>query len=234
MSDSRAQEDLELWKKWNEGGRKPEDTRMLMQRFSPLLYKKTSQFQNRGMIIPPAAINTEAKKLLLEGLKTYDPNKGASLSTHLFTNMHGINRFVAKHQNIARIPETRIFDIGRMQRTKSVLEENLGREPTAGEIAKRLKMRVKDIETLQKELRRDLRLANFSPDMATRKPSPVRQAILYATHDLDKRDQRVLNELLAGRGVTDIAKKLKTSKATVSRSKARISEKLKKYISEFE
>lgn len=224
---ARSAEDFELWKKWDAGGRKPADIRPLLRRFDPMIRSHAATYMDKGLMVPPAAIMAEYKKQLFHALNTYDPKAGASLGTHVYTNLKAVSRFIAKHQNIARIPETRIFDIGKMRQVSSELEDRLGRAPTTREIAKAMGRREKDVVTLRKELRKDLSESAFRADITKRRVGGVRQAIDFTRAELTGRDLAVLDGLLKGIPSTTLAKRLKTSKATVSRSKAFVTEKLR-------
>jgi DNA-directed RNA polymerase sigma subunit (sigma70/sigma32) len=66
--------------------------------------------------------------------------------------MRGVGRFVEKHQNFARIPGNRIRFIGKYQQAQGQLRDELGREPTWKEIARKSKIPQKHARKLETEL----------------------------------------------------------------------------------
>jgi len=229
----RAREDLELWKRWDSGGRKPADVKPLLVRFNPMINDRARIYLDKGMMIPPAAIKAEHRKQFMRAVETYDPKKGASLGTHVFSTLRASSRFITTNQNIARIPETRIFDIGDLKRATSTLDARLDREPTPKELAGYLRWNIGDVVRLQKENRRDLRASKFPVDVNVHRPSAVPAALKFVRRDLEPRDRKVLDAVMKGRKIREIAKMRGTgmgSPSAVARSKARIAKRLETYL----
>jgi DNA-directed RNA polymerase specialized sigma subunit len=202
----------------------------LIKRFEPMLADRARVYTGKDLQIPPAAINAEFKKQFLKAMETYDPKFGTQLGTHVYSQLRAASRFITTHQNMARIPETRIFNIGDLNRATAVLDSVHDRPPTQGEIAKYMKWRVSDVVKLQKEVRKDLRASKFPMDIYTHRPSASKSSIKLVRDDLEPTDRKVLDALQKKQKIREIAKILKISPSAVSRSKVRISKKLSGYL----
>lgn len=230
---ARAAKDLELWKDWDAHGRKPSHVKLLLDRFRPMLAERSRVYTGKDLQIPPAAIEAEFKRQFMKAIETYDPDKG-SLGTHVYSTLRAASRFIATHQNIARIPETRIFNIGKLQRAQAVLDAEFDRTPSEKELAQYLKWKVSDVVRLQKDLRRDIQSSRFPMDTAVMQPSRLKYGLKLVREDLAPRDRNVFDVLMSRqrtkRKIKQIAAKMKTSPSAISRSKSRIAEKLKRYL----
>lgn len=126
--------DIEAFAKWKETGDK-ESLGALMKQLHPVIY---SQVERVAGTLPKAAISAEAKKWTYKAIESYDPSKGASLSTHVLNYLPKIRRLNYKFQNSARLPENLQLQYSNYQTAVSHLQESLGREPLDDEIAKHL------------------------------------------------------------------------------------------------
>lgn len=75
-----------------------------------------------------------ARKLALQAIKTYDPTK-AQLGTHIINQLQGLKRVARQQTQVARIPERLSIENTRIERARVDLVEELGREPSAEELA---------------------------------------------------------------------------------------------------
>lgn len=128
------QKDIEAYNKWKETGDKA-SLGLLIKQLHPIIY---SQVERTSGTLPKAALSAEAKKWTYKAIESYDPSKGASLSTHILNYLPKIRRLNYKFQNSARLPENLQLQYSNFQTGVSHLQETLGREPTDDEIAKHL------------------------------------------------------------------------------------------------
>lgn len=128
------QKDIEAYNHWKETGDKV-SLGALMKQLHPIIY---SQVERVSGTLPKAALSAEAKKWTYKAIESYDPSKGASLSTHVLNYLPKIRRLNYKFQNSARLPENLQLQYSNFQTGVSHLQETLGREPTDDEIAKHL------------------------------------------------------------------------------------------------
>lgn len=125
------QKDIDAFNRWKRDGDK-QALGALMKQLHPLIY---SQVERVSGTLPKAALSAEAKKWTYKAIESYDPSKGASLSTHVLNYLPKIRRLNYKFQNSARLPENLQLQYSTFQNNMSQLQETLGREPTDEEMA---------------------------------------------------------------------------------------------------
>jgi len=132
----RAQQDLDLWSQWHEGGRKAEDLQPLMKRYQPLMNRKLNEW--KAPAVSTAAFKAELHKHFYNAAENFDPDRGVAFNTYLQRRLEKAKRFNSKYQNVGYIPEGKARYIGPIQVAQNELQEDLGRPPTAKEISKHL------------------------------------------------------------------------------------------------
>lgn len=230
-----------MWRTWKSSGEDPDDLQPLLTALNPIITSRVNR--QRAPRIHKPAIEAHARTLTVQALRRFDPSRKATVSTHVYNNLKGLNRYVKKHQNFTRIVEQRASKIGDYQRGAQTLREDLGRDPTSHELADSLKMSVRNVERLQKELRPDI----FAmPDPATgamysfEEELPVHREILeMLPYELTLDEKRVFDVLFgrsgqrAEKSTNLIAQRLGWSPSKVSQVKGSIGEKYKKYMEAF-
>lgn len=153
-SDLKATQkvEIDLWHKWNTGGRKPEHLKPLYESYKPLLQREANKF--RTVELPSSTVHAELRKQFVNAVKTYDPKKGTQLSTWVQTNLQKSSRFIKTYQNLGKIPESQISKIREFKQAKEHLTNLHGYEPDTRTIADHLKWPHKRVVQLQKELSR--------------------------------------------------------------------------------
>lgn len=222
-------DELALWKAWKDSNYSPAKLEPLLDKFTPLIQERASVYKNTGLRIPPGAIDAELQKHFIRALKTYDPSKNVALGTHIYSQLRAASRFITTHQNMARIPENRIYDIGQYQRARAVLDIASDKPPTTAELAKYLKWKVKDVMKMSNTLRKDLVMSQHLV-MPRVTLSNVNPAIKFTERELSPFDRQVLNKLLQKQKLKDIAKSLNTNISAIARSKQRIANIMEKYL----
>lgn len=231
---ARAQRELQMWQDWDQSGRKPEKLRPLVRSLQPLVKHRSRIFENKVRDIPPPVIRSEFQKQLVGALETFDPNKG-KMSTYVSTRLMKANRFINTYQNPARIVETRVYNITKVKNSEDFLRQQMGRPPTAMEIADHAKMPVRDVQALQKEVRKAHPTGQFGPaDPTSITPSRTKEVMRLLPYDLTP-DENAVFERVYGTGgkkqmgTGQIAKDLNMSAPKVSRLKRSIADKWKQY-----
>jgi DNA-directed RNA polymerase specialized sigma subunit len=128
------QKDIIAYNNWKETGSQ-EALGILMKQLHPVIY---SQVERASGTLPKAALSAEAKKWTYKAIESYDPSRGASLSTHVLNFLPKLRRLNYKYQNAARLPENMVLQYSNFQGAVSHLQEKLGREPLDEEIAQKL------------------------------------------------------------------------------------------------
>lgn len=225
-------QDLHLWHQWNNNGRKPEDLKPLVSQFRGMIRSQAGQYVGR-VELPPAAINAEFKRHAVRALTTFDPNKGTALGTWVYNGMKKSKSFIAQHQNVVRISEKRLYNIGDFNNAKSQLSSSYGREPTTHELADHLGWHTDEVVRLEKQQRSDLIGSELAVDPIEFLPSKEHELRAFLPHELDATELFVYEHSTGENGKprlsgNEIAKRLKVSPATVSRLKTGIARKAKR------
>ena len=131
--DYRAK-DMELYHQWNKT-KSPEHLSALLQHLHPIIH---SQVNKRAGSVAKANLLGTAQIWATKAIKTYNPDKGAALSTHVASYLRKISRVNYKQQNIARLPENKQRQYNQYSRELKNLTDELARDPTEHELAERL------------------------------------------------------------------------------------------------
>lgn len=230
---TRQQRDLDMWRTWKSGGQKPEDLRPLLQAFDGMIQGQAAVFKGR-VRVPPAAIDAEYKRQFLAALEHYDPDKG-SLGTYVYQYLSKSKRFIANHQNMARIPESRIYKIQEFQVGQKYLDEQLGRPPTHEELSAFLGWKPAEVARLTTELRKDISSSQFLDDPGTVLPSRAEEVLRLVQYELTPEELQVFRHTFGVSGAPSltpgqIAAKLHMAPSKVSRLRKKISEKVERYL----
>jgi len=237
----RQQFEIEQWQKWKQSGEKPTELRPLLQSMRPLIKGQVNVFKGRVRNIPPAAIEAEFNRHAMTAFRSYDPNRGAKLSTHVRNHLQKAKRFVAANQNLGYIPEHRVWNIGEFKNAQSYLQEQLGRQPTSTELTEHLGWTPAEVGRMQKEMRADLPASGFvdaqgqSTDPGQFLPSREREVMNLIGYELSPEEKLVYERTYGVGGQRaqtpgQIAKSLKFSPSKVSRLRKKIAGKIQQHL----
>lgn len=221
LADERKQEDLQLWKLWKDGGKKPDDLRPLLNNFRGMIHKESNRFAG-NVELPPAAIHAEFTRQAVHAFDTYTPTKGAALGSWVGTNLQKGRRFVATYQNTARIGEHRHYKVGQFQNAQAMLNDQLGREPTNQELSEQLQWSPVETTRMGAEIRKGNIASAFDGDPTIIRPSNEMERLRLVKYDLTP-EERLIYEYTLGEGGKpqlrpgQIAEKLKISPSKVTR-----------------
>lgn len=144
--------DMLLWEKYK-ASKSPMDKDKLIKQLNPLIQKQVNKWAGN---VPRNALETEAILLASKGIDSYDPAKGAALSTHIMNSMAPLSRTVYTYQNTARIPENITLKLNTYNTAKDFLVTSLGRDPSADELHQELGWGVNEMNRFENYVRRDL------------------------------------------------------------------------------
>ncbi len=156
LSAKRAVE-LDLWKTWKQGGEKPQHLDPLLKSLNPVIQRRAMEAGRGRVEVPGAAIDFELKKHVVNALRTYNPDKGAQLTSWISTNLKKASRFIHNTQNLVRITEPLAMKIGTFNAVRGDLTNRLGHEPDDHSLHEALVphgFSMKDIKRLNKEIRK--------------------------------------------------------------------------------
>lgn len=149
----KAGNDKILWDKWNTT-KSPEDLQRLVHKLEPIIYNTTTKLS--GGSISADTLKSKGVVLAVKAIKTYDPNKGVTLATHVTNNLAPLHRVVYTHQNTARLPENITLKINQYNAAKDYLLSTNGREPSIEELHQELGWSTNEIKKLDLYQRKDL------------------------------------------------------------------------------
>ena len=177
---------------------------------------------------------TQARIYALDATKTYDPNKGASIDTHVYGQLRRLQRLSAQRGNLTRISENVAQERATVQRAIRELTADLGEDPTTEQIANKVGMSRKRVDALMNYKPVVPDSVAVSPEGDSLGEYEVDKALkLYDNviyDELDDIDKKIYEwstgygkgEKLSG---VEIAKRLKMSPAAVSKRYAKIAQK---------
>ena len=134
MTTEFKRKDAELYDTWKKTGDKA-SLGQLIHQLSPLIY---SEVKRQSGTLPNAALSAEAKRWAIKAIESYDPTKGASLSTHVVGYLPKVRRLNYKHQNVVRLPENLQLKYHQYNQVLTNLKEDLNRDPSDEELASKL------------------------------------------------------------------------------------------------
>lgn len=225
---SKQKAEMQMWQTWDQGGRKSKDLRPLIQSMRPLVQERVNVYSGR-VPIPPEALEAEFKNHAVKAIKTYDPNRGAKLSTWVRSNIRKGGRFVSTYQNVGRVVEDRVAKISEYKLAKEQLLEQRGTSPTDADMSKKLKWSMPEVQRMNSELRADIMSSAFESDPTTYVPQADNEIAEYLHEDLSSQERKVFDYMKTP-GTTQgktglIAQKLKWSPSKVSRLRKAIEAK---------
>jgi DNA-directed RNA polymerase specialized sigma subunit len=219
--------EVEAWNKWK-ADKSHENLKAVLKILEPTISINSAKMTGN---LPKSAIRAKMIGLTIHYLDAYDPAR-SKLNTYIeSTAGQKLHRYVYEHQNLGTIPEPRITKIGVYNRVKANLNDQLGRDPTSTEIADELKWGKKQVELLEKEMRKDL-VQDFSYVNVTEDTrSDIDDSIMMLHNELYGTDKEVLEHVygLAGKEVltnSAIANKLGISQSMVTQIKTKLAKRL--------
>jgi DNA-directed RNA polymerase specialized sigma subunit len=231
----RAAKDFELWQQWNDTGRSSSAMRPLLKQFKRLIYKRANVYAGKNPNVPPEAVRAEFMNQAIKGFETYDPNRGAGLGTHINWQMMKARRFISTYgSGIGRIPENRSYMVTTFTNARDELNDRLGRDPSALELADHLKWPLKQVSALELEVRREVPSSLLQADTMSVKPSREAEVVRLIQYELNPEERLVMEHLLGINGKPqlkpgEIARNLSMTPSKVSRIKLNVANKIKQY-----
>lgn len=233
---------LPLWKKWDEGGRKPEHLEPLLNAFEPDIQRKAQQLsKSTGGNVPLSFLEGELRIQTKKGLERFDPNGGTKLRNWIvYSQFPAVNTPLAKARNFAYVPKNRVDLYQRFHNAKNEFLTEHGHEPTIEE----LKLLLPDIpERTLKPLMTEFRKEHFigghpDPDVddsPSHAPSQVRTIISLMPTILSPEEKKVFDHLFpqgteTPASIAQIAKKTGLTQNQVYRVRAEIYNKVKPHL----
>jgi DNA-directed RNA polymerase specialized sigma subunit len=236
--------ELQMWQDWKNSGEDPTKLEPIMSSMRGIIKKTVHTYSAAD--IDSKFVEAEAEKHFIDGLKSYDPNSGAKLSTHLINRQKRTGRFVKNHQNFARVVENRAANWSEYQESRKFLTEKKGRDPSREELSREMSDRLKskgvkkwrisaaEAGRYMAEDRRDLVQTGLDQDSFVTMPTQDRLVLKMVEEELTPEEKAVYERLLGLNGAPkqgpgEIARALKIHPSKVSRISTSISKKVEAY-----
>lgn len=216
----------------------PRTSGELLRAVNPVIDKAVHSYGGASKGSP--TLRSRARRLALDAMTTYDPNKG-KLQTHLLSQLRRLQRVGAKEQQIISVPEKVVLDRRNLVETENELRDSLGRDPSDQEIADATGLSLRRLAHIRKA---NVPVAEgqteggddpsqaFAP--ASRVPGVDRGAAAWTEFvyaDLGPKDRAIMDYTLGLHGTPrlsagEIAKRLGLSPGAVSQRSAKIQQML--------
>ena len=191
--------DMELWKRYKNGDVQAKWE--LLKRFRGVIISNARKLSN---VRPYSVVEAELKELTLKAFDTYDPSKGAKLSTHVISQFKKVSRENINNQHAIRVPENIHFKFKPITEATAYLQESLNREPTHQEIADYTGWSLPRVVDAQSRLRRELVESKQTFDPGVNELDPAEQALHYAYSSLDEQGQFILRHSTGYQGAPEL------------------------------
>lgn len=236
----KTQREHQLWEQWK-ADPTPDNVSPLLAHFNPLLEGKLRQWKAPN--VNTAAFQADLKIRAVEAFKTYDPNRGAALKTHLENTLRRAHRYNTHQQNAMYIPEEKAKFIGKIDIATNELGEANGVEPTFQEIADfindrnnlRRPLTANKVQQIQNARVKDVLSSNFESEASPTAINRDREVIGLLRPTLHPDHQPVFDHLYGLNGkpqissTNDLAIALNKSPSQISRIRSAILDKFKQY-----
>lgn len=173
-------------------------------------------------------LNAEARVLAADAVKSFDPQYGVGIKTHVTNSLKKLSRVARKHRSPVNLPERHQIDSYTLDKARKEFEENIGRDPTMIELADKTGLPIKRIQKLNARQFNIIADDTLDGDEGFSESADyTTDALDYVYHDSDYLDQKIL-EYKMGYNGTDtldalqIAEKLKVHPSQVSRRSAKL------------
>lgn len=187
--------DREIWDQWKKS---PIDSNLqaTLRQLNPLIQREVNKWT--GTLARPL-LELEAKRLATEAVRSFDPNRGAALGTHVANRLKKISRISYTYQNVARMPEYQTLKFHTYNLAESALKDKLGRDPTSSEIKDALGWSSNYLRNFQRGLRREFVESGDLPPFFD-SPSGETATIDFLYNDLSPMQKKIFEHTTGYRG----------------------------------
>lgn len=228
--------DIDLWYAYK-ASKSTNDRAALLRNMDGIIQNYVNKWAGP---IPRDVLLNEARSLAIKAFDTFDPNKGALLSTHVTNNLLPLSRIVYSHQNTIRIPENLVMKLNTFNQAKDHLTTLYGRNPTTDELHQHTGFSSKEIAKFEQALSHNLieSAGEVSGEFFTSHDDEDADLMQALYMDLNP-DEKVLFEYLTGYNhkprlnTEQILKTLNISQAQLSYKKTLLTQKIHRLLNGF-
>lgn len=195
-------DEMAHYNKYKESGDVKDRARTAMA-LRPILFKKHQQLAGS---LPDSALSAEITKHAINGIDSYDPSKGAKLSTHVFNHIAQASRLNYTYQNVVRMSEDK--QQGKFKHYKKALDDlnsELNQEPTDMQLAQRLGWTVKEVQDLKSGLFADVFESRQEVASEASKFSDEKTRLHYIMSNLNPEETKFFRDKTSGLNQTEMS-----------------------------
>ena len=207
---------------------------VVVQNLSPIL--QSTALRTKG---PTSLLKTKAKALTIKAIKSFDPTRGSKLSTHVTNQLQPLIRYGRVIGKPVHTSESAYLAYAELRRHTSELRDELLAEPTDEQIADRMQVSVKKLNTVRASnpaTAYDASIEGMSDENSVTSSvvdDGTSSTLNYATdvvyNSIDARDKTIMEHKTGYKGAdmldnASIAKKLNVSPAFISQRSKVISD----------
>ena len=195
-------------------------------------HKKLIEFEasKYAKFVPLSVVLVESYKLARKAAESYDAKTGVKFSTYLTNYLKKLSRISTQYGGVVRVPENKQFKIQKINQAEQALKDELGRDPSIGELSGYTGFSTQVVANLVKTRKKEVNVNNlaYTPVFIENDND---ECVVFVYHDLTDRDKFIF-EHKTGFGSKkilsndEIAKELKISSSTVANRVKLITDKL--------
>lgn len=220
---------LKAWKNW-QASPSPQTMSVAVKSVEPAIQTAISRFPK----INPIIARSEARRLAISAIKTYDPSQGAALSSHVFNHLRGLQRFnQEKVKDVVSVPRSAREEYGQISAAERNFLEEKGRYPSDTEISDLTGFGGDKLKRLRGYAKYDFAegATEGAPDVSGEKDSTLGLWASFVYHDLNPRDQLIMDYKMGRNGretlsSDEIAKRTGFHPTYINRRAAQIAQKI--------
>lgn len=197
-----AYNEMDHYNNYMQTGSVRDRTRTVMA-LKPVLFKKHQQLAGS---LPDGALSAEITKHAINAIDSYDPTKGAKLSTHVFNHIAQASRLNYTYQNVVRMSEDK--QQGKFKFYKKALDDlnsELNREPTEQELADRLGWKIKEVADLKAGLFLDIFESRQEVMQEASQFSDEKTRMNFVMDNLNPDEKKFFRDKTSGMNQTEMA-----------------------------
>ncbi len=204
----------------------------LIRTFGKLINSEIGRYQGT---LPRPVLASFAKKFVTDAVKSYKPQSGNQLSTHIVNNLQRLHRINYKNVQGLKSSESIQSKMNTFFQIKNDLQDELGREPSSFEIAEKWSVPIKFIEKMNKGIRFEKEPGDEQTSHILLDNIDEREVADFLYFELPQIHKKIFEHKTGYLGApvlsnTKIAKKLNISPVRVTQIGKQISDKFNKAI----
>lgn len=226
-----AYKEMEHYNAYKQTGNLRDRTKTLMA-LSPVLFKKHQQLAGS---LPDSALRAEISKHAITAIDSFDPERGAKLSTHVFNHIAQASRMNYQYQNTVRMSEDK--QQGKFKHYKKALDDlnsELNRDPSDMELAKRLGWTEKEVRDMKSGLFSDVFESRQEVEDERSKFSDDKTRMKHVMDHLTDDEKKFFYDKTGGMSQTDMTAKYNMDINKLNYTGRKLTEKVRGLLGDYD